>query len=234
MKHKFLSGIATAALAAVMCIGFVGCGGGAASIKGEEVTQEQWTAAFSDETFSNYKLTAKATAEEKEGDKSGKTNSEVTVTVADKKEHIVMKSSAEGNAYSEDALKEMNREEEFYVDGTGIVPVCYAKNEDGKWEKTPSGMTASSIVGVVKACALFYGQFEYSEEKEGYVLKAAAQLPSGSGDMLKNAVLKFKDGKLAGFVVEYNDEEDGDYSKMVQDYLFTYGGQKVELPSIEK
>ncbi len=230
MKHKLLFGIAAAALAATMCIGFVGCGGSAKSIKGEEVSREEWTAAFKDDTFANYKLVITGSSEAKTEGKTGKQTSKATVTVADKKEHLVLSSSAEGDAFSEKELEQANKEEEYYVDGTSLVPVIYGKNDDGKWAKVTSGTTASTLVGVVKTLALLYDAFEYNTEKNGYVLKTGQSVAAS----LEGAVVKFKDGKLAGLYMEMSEEEeDGDYYKIVQDYYFTYGGESVKLPEVE-
>ena len=48
--------MASVLLAGVMCVGFTACGDSAESMKGEEVTAEQWAVAFSAENFENVKI----------------------------------------------------------------------------------------------------------------------------------------------------------------------------------
>lgn len=233
MKKKVLFGIAASALAAVMCVGFVGCGGGnAQSVKGEEVTAEEWVAAFSESSFENFKLVAAMKMEQKAGEESGKQEISATIIVADKKEHIVMTTKSEGTLA--DSSDEVN--EEVYVDKTGASSVYFEKNDEGQWETDTSGTSASDILTSITIYSLLYSAFKYDDEKAGYVVNTDNALLAGVPEQVRGAVLKFKDAKLVGMYMEYEegDKDNGEYMKVSYDYFFTYGGQSVTLPTVNE
>lgn len=239
MKKLFV-GIAATALAAVMCVGLVGCGTkSAADLKSQQFSDEtfeaDWKAAFAEENFKNYVLTVSTVMEAKEGEEWGKQTTTMTITVNEGKEKIVGTVKYEGAAIEKDEdgndIKEET--EEMYVDT--VNGVYYSKNDDGEWETTTSGMSSESIIGTYMMLGDYGSAFEYNADKKGYTLKTEdTGLPSFILSYLEGIVFKFKDNKIAGVYMEMNDQEEGseDYMKVVYDMVFDYTTKTVTLPTV--
>lgn len=224
-KKAIISTVASVVLAGVMCVGFAACADKAESMKGEEVTAEQWAEAFKAENFENVKVegTSKTTTEM--GEISGKSTTEVKTVIADGKAYY--KLSAEGSGEGEDAKMEKEQYEEK-VEGATVI---YTKNDDGAWVKTEGGYgIAFGMVSQYTALATQYENFEYNADKKGYVQK------NGGDSEFGEMVYKFKDGKLAAIWAEIDEEEEELGIKMsvkgTYSILFTYGGQSVDIPAV--
>ena len=221
MKHKLLFGFATAAMAAVMCVGFAACGGvDAKSVKGEEVTAEQWEAALKALDAEDAKYTIEATSTSK-SDK-GNTESESTLVVNGAKTHYTYKSTMEVDG------EKQTDEGDIYVEHKDGAYVVYEKGEDGKWtsEESPfGGVSYSYILGVAFSGIPKYDDYKYSADDKGYVLKEVAEGES-------SPVVKFdKDGKLVA--IYFNGKQDiGIEVDMELNAVIDYSAKDITLPTV--
>lgn len=222
MKHKLLFGFATAAMAAVMCVGFAACGGGpnAKSVKGEEITEEQWG------KFTDYfekedaKYTIETSVETKSDDGSGTTL--MTFTQDGAKSYY----KVEVNGKVGD--KKVDDVSEVYVEKKDGAYVVYEKGEDGKWTSEEEGyspvdyMSTLGPISEMASTLLSYSAFEYSADQKGYVLKNA---PEGT----TSPVLKFdKDGRLVAIYYSYEVEQGSMEFNLVVDY----DAKGITLPTV--
>lgn len=222
MKHKLLFGFATAAMAAVMCVGFAACGGvDAKSVKGEEVTAEQWEAALDALDAEDAKYTIEATSTSK-SDK-GNTESESTLVVNGAKTHYTYKSTMEVDG------EKQTDEGDIYVEHKDGAYVVYEKGEDGKWtseEERSNHYDYTTILGVVFGGYPAYDEYKYSADDKGYVLKDVAEGES-------SPVIKFdKDGKLVA--VYFNGKLDMEFLVLETEVnvVIDYDAKDITLPTV--
>ena len=254
MKHKLLFGFATAAMAAVMCVGFAACGGGvdAAGVKGVEVSKEQWEAAakdLADKYLSNeLQLTVLVQKESttemsgKVGDKelsfSGTQSSEVTYVINGKK------ASAKGEQEvkldgDEELLEAMHMkkpdsgktEYEAYSEETDDGTYVTAKDKDGKWVKQEGFAVYSELVDLLDLGD--YEEYVYNQDLKGYVDK-----DYDAEKDTRYTVYKFnKDGKLVAIYTHSDREtEEGGFKSSVKyeyGYSISYEAKDVNIPSAE-
>lgn len=249
MKHKLLFGFATAAMAAVMCVGFAACGGGpnAKSVKGVEVTEEQWDKAFDyltadDSVFTiEYKeeRNSKSKGELLGVDMSGTYTRTATISAVKNgaKEYVKMTDAEKYKGKIVDTMEaagqptETNEEEERYSEYKDGAYTVYTKGDDGKWS------TSTGVSGVVPLLeiaseldSLSYSAYEYSADQKGYVLK-------GSTEEDHPVVVKFnKDGQLVAIYCGYSEKHDeGGISGSVKyalNIVIDYDAKDVNLPSV--
>ena len=239
-KRAIVSTLASIALAGVMCVGFAACGGDTAeSIKGEEVDQATWDAAFeNEELYKNFKL-------ETEGDMVMEmTLAEKTIKVtaeqsgeciyADAKTYAIVKAktSVSGDLPDEmkDYYKDGSEEMEYYVDESG-EEIKYVAKVDGKWanitENTNRYNSALEALENVLDNVVGSGEYEdyeYSAEHNGYVAKEARE-----GELV---VIKFKDGKLKAIYTKETEESASAKTTFTMSYVITYEGQSVTVPAV--
>ena len=253
-KKAIISTAASLALAGVMCVGLVACGGGAGaakSVKGAEITEEAWNAAFSGDTFAetyaNFKLEVviQTKASMSAGGKSQKATMTVSTTYvyAEQKSYVkaTTKASASGDISKEEkeALKALQGTVEYYVDESGDDTVFYAKDDDGKWTIDTSDEYDSATETLMELVteeltSLNFAEYEYSTEYKGYVLK---ETPSETPGGMPTIVLKFdSEGKLKAVYAEYVRDISGEgasqKTEVTMSYVMTYGGQSVTLPTV--
>ncbi len=235
MKNRIIACAAVPLLAAVSCVGFLGRGNSAAELVGERVTAEEWDAATVKEPFENYKLVAKVTVEEKTGDLFGVQTVSVTARVDGKKRYYDQKTERTGSLYQDRDENELAEQTmTFYTDSTSGKDIRYEKNEHGVWEERNRLYELVTVDYVYLFYSLYSG-FRYDDEEAGYVADPASELYDEFIGFEKYSVLKFRDGKIAGWYMEIVDErENGDYTKQSLDYYITYGGQRVILPAVKK
>lgn len=214
MKKKLLYGFASTLLAAVMCVGFVACGEtNAKNVVGEEFPEEQkaelWAAAFAEENFTNFKMVAKGTEKNEDGEN---VPIEMTFIVTEKGSYTKIPASMT-NDKSKTGMYEM------YIEKVEDGSYVYVKDEDGAWmkEKTSSVIDYGGLIAwaMLMSFADQAENYEYSAEWKGYIVPdepATNEAP----------VLKFKGGKL---VAIYSEEDDTN-----QSIVITYGKQKVSFP----
>lgn len=252
MKGKATVCIVTAAMAAAMCVGFVGCGASAESVKGEEVTEKQWNSALEYFTDTEAIYTIECTEEHTEERKceyideilSGSVNGTQTVKVIKNgaKEYvkenrkIEMKGDYKKIAAALDQeIKTVDETEEEYAEHTETGYTVYYKNDDDKWAKRQSysSIAYGKISEVLSnmGISLSYSSYEYSTNLKGYILKNSVR-----NDAVY--IVKFNgDGKLSAIYFEYetntksSNREHG--KKDVFNVLINYKGEKVNLPTVE-
>ena len=221
MKHKLLFGFATAAMAAVMCVGFAACGGvDAKGVKGEEVTAEKWEAALDALDAEDAKYTIEATTKMTADGYSAEGTATLVVNGA--KVYYKSESTEEVEGEKETDVYEAYTE---YKDGKYTV---YKKDDDGKWtsEESPfGGVSYSYILGVAFSGIPKYDDYKYSADDKGYVLKEVAEGES-------SPVVKFdKDGKLVA--IYFNGKQDiGIEVDMELNAVIDYSAKDITLPTV--
>lgn len=243
MRHKIFLTATAAALIAAMGVLFAGCGKSAANIAGEQVSEEEWKAAFAAENFENFKCVYTYVNQSTVGGEAGDTEETITYVIADKKEHVTMAGEYSGShiGVDNDGNEVKDYDMEVYYEYGALLTTAYVKNDADDWEKST---TLSSELGLYRkrvpswiALASAYSAFEYSAEKQGYVFVLTGD---GAGSALQqafsgltDAVIKIEDGKLAAiYGLTERDQEGEPYYKNEYGYLFTYGGQSVSLPKV--
>lgn len=222
MKHKLLFGFATAAMAAVMCVGFAACGGvDAKSVKGEEVTAEQWEKALKALGAEDAKYTIEATNKMTADGYSAEGTSTLVVNGA--KVYMKSESTEEVEGEKESDVYEAYTE---YKDGKYTV---YEKDDDGKWtseESSYGGVDYTYILGTAFSGFPEYDDYKYSADDKGYVLKEVAEGES-------SPVVKFdKDGKLVA--IYFNGKRDiGFEVEMEFNAVIEYSADEITLPTVE-
>lgn len=222
MKHKLLFGFATAAMAAVMCVGFAACGGGpnAKSVKGEEITEEQWNSFTDVFEKEDAKYTIETSVKTETDDASGST----TLTLIQNGAKSYYKLEASGKS----AGDKVEHTEESYVEYKDGKYTVYTKGEDGKWTSEEENYspydytdTLGPLTGMMTQL-VSYAAFEYSADQKGYVLK---NLPEGA----TSPVLKFdKDGRLVAIYYAYDTEQ----GSMELNLVIDYDAKDITLPTV--
>ena len=234
-KRAVVATMASLALAGVMCVGFAACGGESAkSIKGEEVTAEQWDAAFeNEELYQNFKLEIENETVITMGDIKVTIDATGELLYADQKTYTTQKAktSVKGDLPAGAGYSDGTVESEYYVDETGET-TKYIEKKDGAWAYVEQGSGMDHYTSAMEeleflidqAGSLDFEDYEYSTEHNGYVEKDAEE-----GDLI---VIKFKDGKLKAMYVEQSGTEGPASMSMTGSYVITYGGQSVTLPTV--
>ena len=185
MKKRLATTMASVLLAGVMCVGFTACGDSAESMKGEEVTAEQWAAAFSAENFENVKIEiecdATTTYKEDGAWVSGGSSDKAEIVIADGKAYYKLQVSPKGG--------NGRNAEQYEIKTNGGIAV-YRQNAAGSWieSEVSQYFQAFLMVDHIETLAAQYGIFEYNAEKKGYVMKA--------GNVLRTKVYDAQDGEL--------------------------------------
>ena len=252
-KRACISTIAGIALAGVLCVGFAACGGSndtAKDMKGETITKDVWDAAIQEDAFANFKLeldTSNVNAKTQASNTLTSTQTaNATYIYAEQKTYVKGTNIQKHTGVPEeekDNYKDTTENIEYYLDesGTGEYGKCIVK-EDGKWTNVELNKDNYNNYTSAKSAADFFinyqlpsknfEDYKYSEEHKGYIAKDAKE-----GELL---VVKFKKGKLRAIYVENTDEDtqgegESQYTRKrteTSSYLFTFGGQKVTLPTI--
>lgn len=245
---KLLVGLGVAALSAAMCMSFAACGGGvdAEGIKGEEVTEEQWTKAFEEidkVTDGEAKITvlAQMTSESEMdagelGSYSASGEMEVTYVINGK---LVSKKGSQKVSYSGDVPDEIKNEAgdvdyEAYSETTDDGTTVYTL-KDGKWSKAAGSPLYYEISDVLRYADDF-ADFEYNADFKGYVAKGT------KSDAEKYTVLKFQDGKLVaiysyeGHKTTPEEEQLGMKSsvEIKKGYVISYEADTITIPDAAK
>lgn len=232
-------------LAVAMCFGFAGCGGDnngssgngdgkidAEKFVSEKVTAEEWKAALSDDCLENVKLDFyNIYMSSGEGEATTVESRSVHI-FAGNKIYYNLKQSVNGQLTSQVEnyydLRNLVTYEKFDLSG---------ENTGDEWTKSdiPSKDVEQIMSNLTEGyffmgLADYFDKFEYSEEQKGYVNKPGLQEddPANCG----NGVFKFKDKKLVAVFMLETDGDEADYTRY--EFIYTYGNQKVDLPSVNK
>ena len=252
---KFFVGIAATVLAAAMCVSFAACGGNGAekakSIKGEQVTAEQWDAAFealtkedAEYTFTRttvyvttYKGIPDPEANNKKLNGTSTATEELVFTKKGNKESEISKTTGKlsGDARriaiimgvdEEEIDANLERSSEEYVEKTNEGYVSY-EQKDGKWTKGNGSSMAPSY-------SQYKGKFEsyeYSEEHKGYIPKDYS-----AEDKDELEVIKFdKDGRLVAIYTEMSEEGDKNEEIIASGKMsvtIEYSAKDITLPTV--
>ena len=261
MKKLFV-GIAATVLAAAMCVSFAACGETGAdkakSVKGEEITAEQWDKAFDvftkddakftleTATKAVYTLTADATSiggKKSEGSitsvntgtsivngakQSVKDEIEVTVSGDYKYDEIANKLPN-----SSGLEKEGKKTVEAYSEAAeGGDYTIYTKDDAGNWKTTKSSDHVA--METLYVCAPYgnFDNYKYDENLKGYVEKDYKE-----GETKSYQVYKFdKDGKLIAVYLYYEKAEGNDALKMTtiseMSVIVSYDAKDITLPTV--
>lgn len=228
-KRAVISTIASIALAGAMCAGLAACGETAESIKGEEVTAEQWAAALGEESLKNFKVDFDVSNVAEYEKFSYEGTQKMSVKFVNGNQYITMEVNGKVKGDIPDDMKEYFKEMEikldYYYDGENAK---FIDEADGKW----TYVTASSTAPYAECYEILemlidsdeYEDYEYSADKKGYVLKGA--------EADQSPVIKFKDGKLKAVYAVNTGEQDGTKYTMTISAIFAFGGQEVTLPTV--
>ncbi len=221
MKKKLLLGLVSASLAASLCVGFSAC-----QLldprKGEEFPadsfDQKWEEAFSLNNFTNFQVVSKSHLTTKFEGKTLQDDSTYTLTVADDLVHLTFESKASDGKYSF----------EYYHDGE----VYYVKDDSGKWVKTDS-------LGDSLPLQLTYEDFMETTMNQYYEMKDEVEYDASKGGYVISimgvpTVLKFRNGKLESVTSNGSFEIEGETEIVSGSVYFTYGGQKVTLPTVSE
>lgn len=183
----------------------------AESLVSEQVNAEQWAAAFAEENFTNVKIESVST-QTVEGKQI---TNKMTIVIAGDISYF--KSEYEGLTEEMEESGEYPEMEQYYSNTEeGYVAYVKAGQEwvSSKIESTP---IESVLDGMVLAYAESQEQYSFSETHKGYVVEGE----EGTGEA---PIIKFKDGKLAAYVVSTEE--------LKATVLITYGNQKLTLPTV--
>ncbi len=229
-KRAVLSTFASLALAGAMCAGFASCGSETAeSIKGEEVTAEQWAAAFGEESLANFKVEMESEASNEYEGFSSEGTQKTVVSIVGEKQYVTGKISAKVKGEVPDELKETFKDVDlgfdYYYDGENSK---YIDEINGAWTYVTGNSEIPYMhAGIIMEELIFsnnYEDYEYSADKNGYVLKEERAKES--------YVVKFKDGKLKAALRTKTVESVGVKITSTMSAIFTFGGQEVTLPAV--
>lgn len=225
---KFLFGFTAAALAAVMCVGLVGCGGGpdAKSVKGEKITEEQWNACLDVFEKEDSKYTVEISVEGSGEAAGNKMSADITLTAIKNgpKASLTMDSVEEANGQKAEEHREGVSE---LKDGKYTL---YEK-KDGKWTSTESGgpvvtLDAVLMITGINLGSMRFSDYKYDADQKGYVL---ANAPAG----MPTPVIKFnKDGQLIAVYEEYNVDAEGVKSESEINIVITYEAEDITIPTV--
>ena len=228
MKKKLLMSISAAALAAVMCVGFVACGedgNPAAKIEGEELPAEtfaaDWEAAFAKENFEDFKMVLKENSEYVQDGKTQKATTSLTMVRAEGVESIKITGKSAGQS----------RSMEYCNDFANSVYYKKTPETNNKWLETQvCDLTVDEQLGMLLMFEDMAEDFTYSATEKGYVY-----VEGGT-----KIVLKFQEGKIVAMCNEVTISESAGGGAEptvvrhdVYDVVLTYGGQKVTPPTIK-
>lgn len=201
MRKKF-SELACVLAAAIVVTGIAACKKDAeispTDFVGETVTEEEWNAAFQAENFENVKLIGARSAERE----NARTESE-GVTIIDGNYGYIRQTFFAGDTKEYYCVKNVN---------------VYGKNDEGKWVPWYGITSAFEIADSVRALNGKYGNYEYSAERKGYIVK------DSSASSPYQFIYKFFRKKLSAALYYEKDE-------LVTSLSVVYGGQKVKLPN---
>ena len=227
-KRAVFSTVASIALAGAMCVGFAACGGETAeSIKGEEVDKATWDAAFSEDSIGNVKAEMEITSVNTYETFSYEAEQKIVASFVGENQYIKLEGSGKVKgdlpAEMQGHLVENEIKLDYYYDGENSE---YIDEVDGNW----AYVTASAETPYIDALELVadmipltdYEEYEYSADKNGYVLKEEEQSP----------VIKFKDGKLKAVYLVNTREQGSVKNMMTISAIFTFSGQEVTLPTV--
>ncbi len=187
MKRKVLLGIAATALAAVMCVGFSGCGGvNAESVRSEKVTETQWNSALAyfKEDNAVYTVsfieqeTVEAYAKIFGEELFGKATEIISVKAIKNgaTEYLKRDEKSQVDNDCKKILEAMNikyeeydRTNETYSSYRNGKYTVYRQDNDGKWGTyTASSSIMPNLTSLMQGT---YNEYEYSEDLKGYVPK---------------------------------------------------------------
>ena len=225
MKRKLFTTALSLALAGVLCMGLAACNDvDPWKMESVEVTAEQWAEAFKPDNFQNVKIEIVMTQTSREED--AKLTVKGTVVVADDVQYIKTEAKAKGSPEWKALAKGMN-EERYSSKSQGEYTVIY-RDKKGKWtQSSDEAGLADAVIAEYVSYGVLYTLFTFEDAETGYTADPGAE--SVSARELSGIRLKFKDGKIAAFFSEKSLYQ-GD---IVQVVTFTYGGQKLTLPSAE-
>lgn len=225
---KVLFGFTAAALAAVMCVGLVGCGGGpdAKSVTGEQIEDEQWQASLDifDEEDAKYTIELLVEADETVQGQSVHEEMNVTAVKNGPKASLKMEGVSKGGGTT------VNKSDESVSELKDGKYTLYTKGSDDKWTSEASSKPAFSIQGImliahINLSTWNFADYKYDEAQKGYVLVNA---PQGT-----NPVLKFnKDGQLVAVYVEYEGTLAGISMQLEVNMVITYDAKDITIPTV--
>ena len=220
-------------------------------MKSEEVTEQQWAAAFNEDNFKNVKVEI-TTIQKGQYEKKDGTTEEIeatmksTIIVAD--DIWYYKSTTKVNKGSQeikDEAKDSEAEGYFTKNADGTYTVVH--KEDGKWVKdTTDSNRAESELNIYLAYGLMRDWFKFVDAESGYMLNHENIVDVPLDDLMpfNGNRLKFQNGKLAAFFDELmvnetktEETENGSHSwteelgRIYRCVIFTYGGQKLTVPN---
>ena len=247
MKGRVLLAITAAALVAVMCVGFSGCGGvNAESVRGEKVTEEQWNSALEYFTEDNavYSVsfieqeTVEAYAKIFGEELSGKATGIVTVKAIKNgaTEYLKRDEKCQVDNDCKKILEAMSMEyEEYdrtnetyssYRDGKYTI---YRQDNDGKWGTyIASSSIMPNLTSLVQGT---YNEYEYSEDLRGYA-------PKNRDQYAPYYILKFNsEGRLSAIYSNSKSTKLLDRyeykASRILNLVIEYQAKNFDLPTVE-
>ena len=209
---------AVAAVACGACALFAGCGESGApdpeKVKGEEVTQEEWTSAFDFSERTNFSVQIVMDTEEGKWEGTVKIDGNKIYRIEESYEYSAEDTEPEKETY------------EDYQEKSGDTYYEYIYNEEGKtWEKSESEdpFTPEDLIGMYVP-DLSFSDFLYDATAKAYV-----GVVTQAGALI-NASVKISGGKLS--VVKQSITA-GTYSVTFTVSFYNYGSTKVTLPKIK-
>ena len=217
-------------------------------MKSEEVTAEEWEAAFDEANFENVKveITQFQTGEyEREDGTTEDIDVVIKTTVIIVGDVHYYKESAtvnKGSKEVKDQAKDMNKEGYFTKEQDGSYTVVY-KDDNGKWAQDTA---SASVPADELATYISYGEmrnmFKYNAELFCYVVDFECEdAPWEMLYALNGIRLKFQGGKYAAYFSEFTltetvettpgQYEGKDIARFVKAVVFTYGGQQLTVPT---
>lgn len=239
MKKLICYVLSIASAATVFCL--TACGSGAAKVRGEEVSKDNWSAAFATGILTNVRIEERKDVTCKSGfSTSGSASYRRTIIFSDGNVHVVSEQTVKGDIsfYIENkAFYDWTPEPEYteyYIEGASSEsPIYYIKTDGGFEKKTElSSSEATAYRNVYTEYAFAFSDFSSSfdgyryetDYKGGYAPTEAVP---------KSYLLKINDGLLkALYVPEISFEDGKNKYRYDEGVVYSYGGEVVTLPEI--
>ena len=248
---KILCGIAICVLLVSTCLSVVACAPNAKNVAGEQVTEEEWRAAFERLTANDAEFTVEYYAKSSTV-YNHKTMIHTTKWTANaignytyvKNGSLESKIGYGNVSYSGDkkaaentvGIKAGKTSVEEYSGTANGNTYVFKKNLNDEWERSEaySGVLSGEF-SYITYMASQYSYYEYSKEHKGYVVKGYEE-----GDAL--SVYKFKNAKLVAvyyFAEDYTEESDAqEYAciatKVEYHTTIIYSAKEIKLPTISQ
>ena len=205
-----------------------------ASIVGEEVTQEEWSAAI-EASLAATNVKVRLVAEEgtsENGTPMGATyTGDINIANGKISEEYVDTVILDGDEKSTEV-------KEYYFAENGVYYHLSWDSRDGEWTKEPAtyedGVTSAAdccgayfLKSPLGSFSLYYSMFTYNKNKGAYEYEASM---GGNSSCME---IKIKDGKVVAYTATSSNNSNGETYSNTTSMTITYGNATVTIPDVQ-